>query len=503
MKCKFCQAEMDETDTICPECGKLQEQQLPAEETAAELTEQQEILEETPVAETPESSAEEGAEAPAEEAATQIQEGIKATPGKIALAVVASVLVLALLVALVVGGMSGKTDAADPTDGADATEETVPATIPADGNPDDVTCKGTYTVSDEEITAAMDTVVAEMGDKKLTLDQLQAYYWAEAGAYYSQYGESAIYFGLDFTQPLDTQICPLYEDLTLTWQQFFLMCALDKWHVFNAVLNDADAEGYVPEEAFQEYVQALPENFESAAVSQGAASAQDYVSRVAGAGCSLDAYLNYVVEYNKSQLYYSEVCSRITATAEEVEAEFTENQDLYAEEGVTKDSGKYVDVRHILLMPEDENAETGEDGYPVYSDEAWAACEAEAKRIYEEWLAGDKSEDSFAQYAKDHSVDGSASVGGLYENVAKGQMVENFENWCFDEVRQVGDHGLVKTQYGYHIMFFSGSAEIWYASAEADVIEAKADLVVSAALEKHPMEVDYSKIKLGLVEMSY
>ena len=33
-------------------------------------------------------------------------------------------------------------------------------------------------------------------------------------------------------------------------------------------------------------------------------------------------------------------------------------------------------------------------------------------------------------------------------------MVEEFEDWCFDEARQPGDHGIVKTSYGYHIMYF-------------------------------------------------
>ena len=33
-------------------------------------------------------------------------------------------------------------------------------------------------------------------------------------------------------------------------------------------------------------------------------------------------------------------------------------------------------------------------------------------------------------------------------------MVDAFDKWCFDEARQPGDHGIVKTSYGYHIMYF-------------------------------------------------
>jgi hypothetical protein len=41
-------------------------------------------------------------------------------------------------------------------------------------------------------------------------------------------------------------------------------------------------------------------------------------------------------------------------------------------------------------------------------------------------------------------------------------MVESFENWCFDESRKAGDHGMVETTYGYHIMYYVGDSETNY-----------------------------------------
>ena len=49
--------------------------------------------------------------------------------------------------------------------------------------------------------------------------------------------------------------------------------------------------------------------------------------------------------------------------------------------------------------------------------------------------------------------------GGIYENIQRDQMVKEFEDWCFDEARQPGDSGIVKTKYGYHIMYFVGDGE--------------------------------------------
>lgn len=119
-----------------------------------------------------------------------------------------------------------------------------------------------------------------------------------------------------------------------------------------------------------------------------------------------------------------------------------------------KNSMAFVDVRHILVMP--EGGTTAEDGTTTYSDDEWAAAYTEAEAILNEWLAGDKTEDSFAALANEYSDDNNGNVtnGGIYTDVYLGQMVKNFENWCFDSSRQTGDYDIVQTPFGYHIMYF-------------------------------------------------
>ncbi|MBQ2861350.1 MAG: peptidylprolyl isomerase [Oscillospiraceae bacterium] len=118
------------------------------------------------------------------------------------------------------------------------------------------------------------------------------------------------------------------------------------------------------------------------------------------------------------------------------------------EERVSADYN-YVDVRHVLVMPEE-----AEDG--TKTEEAWTAAEAKAAEVLAEYLEGEMTEESFAELAKKYSEDGNAATGGLYENVYKGQMVTEFNDWCFDPARQVGDTGVVKTRFGYHVMYFNG-----------------------------------------------
>ena len=109
----------------------------------------------------------------------------------------------------------------------------------------------------------------------------------------------------------------------------------------------------------------------------------------------------------------------------------------------------------------------------TYTDAAWTAAEQKAQSLLDEWKVGEHTEDSFAFLAAENSADtGSASNGGLYEEVYPGQMVDAFDAWCFDAARQPGDTGIVKTEYGYHVMYFSSVCEhpYWYVRAESDYL---------------------------------
>ena len=117
-------------------------------------------------------------------------------------------------------------------------------------------------------------------------------------------------------------------------------------------------------------------------------------------------------------------------------------------------------------------------------------------------LAGEKTEESFGTLAGEKTEDtGSKSTGGLYTGVKKGDMVAEFDAWCFDEVRVVGDYGIVKTQYGYHIMYFSGSEDIWYAEARNAYISDESNKFVEKVLTAHPIDVDFKKIVLAVVKV--
>ncbi len=118
---------------------------------------------------------------------------------------------------------------------------------------------------------------------------------------------------------------------------------------------------------------------------------------------------------------------------------------------------KLAQVRHILIKAEaDENGE--------YTDEAKAAAKARAEELYAEWKAGPATEESFAEMANEYSEDtGSNTNGGLYDSVRKGQMVEEFDEFCFAGHKS-GDTAIVYGESGsyagYHIIYYVGEGEL-------------------------------------------
>ena len=95
-----------------------------------------------------------------------------------------------------------------------------------------------------------------------------------------------------------------------------------------------------------------------------------------------------------------------------------------------------------------------------------------ANELLQQYNDGEKTEDAFAALAVANSTDpGSASNGGLYSNIYKGEMVPSFEDWCFDPARQSGDTGIVESSNGYHVMYFveTNPQPYWYYKADLDL----------------------------------
>ena len=471
MNCKFCQAELEPNSSVCPECGK-----------------------------------------------DNLKDSLKGL--KITALVLACTLMLTVLIGLVIYGITGSFF------GIGSNQSTVTYTVS--------TSEGLVTVTDKELEKHMDAVAVTMGDYQMTNRELQLYYWMSA----MTYGEEA-----DMTQPLSEQIYD--EETGKTYEEYFLEKAVEAWQEVTLMSSAAKEAGFELTQYYKDYLADMEPAIQEYVdyyqyYGYPIEDVDDYIQLQYGPGCDFETYYNYCYNYYLGGLYWTDMMKNLTVTDQELEEYFAENETALKEDyaiPVTKDYGELVDlriltvaavteevtdadgnttsiedpeatlkkveelydqyvngvkteesfielveknsadtststtgglytdlyagclaevdVRHILIMP--EGGTLNEDGKTyTYTEEEWADAYAEAESILNMWLEGEMTAKSFGALANEYSDDkeGYVTDGGLYLDVYMGEMVEEFDAWCFDINRKEGDYDIIKTVYGYHIMYF-------------------------------------------------
>ena len=490
MKCKFCFAELEEDVTVCPLCGKeltepeenIPAEETPAEEVPSEVTTEEEAAEETPVeAETAEEDTVEEeilAEKPAENK--------KKGKGWIIALAVTGLVVLALALTGVVLHFMGYADDVLRVFGI---------------GKNDIYYKDSYTVSDEKVNKASDTVIATLGDQKLTVGELQAHYWPGVINFVNYYGA---YMGVDISKPFSEQI---YDQETgMTFEQLFLDLALESWKDRATWVQMAKDNGFTLTAEQQSEMDGIPELIQNLATESGYTDLDAFIAKEFYPGCTLEDYLNYYEANFIYICYMNSLENTLIPTQADIEEYYTLREEAFKQNKHSKEDGLYYDVRHILI-PIDGGTDAG-DGTKIYSDEDWANCLAKAQKVLDDFIAANGTESDFAEWAGDLSADpGSANNGGLYSNLTKNYgFIADFEAWYVDESRKPGDTGLVKntqsSTQGYHVMYFSGSEPIWQREAAAAIFEEKSNALYEETAKKWPMEVNYKKIVLGQLDLT-
>ena len=367
----------------------------------------------------------------------------------------------------------------------ETTEETVPVTVPEDGDPENVTCQGSYSHAGKT-----DAVVGRIGDEILTNGQLAVWYWAEVASYC----QSGAAIQPDYNQGLDTQGCEI-DDSVNSWQQYFLQLALDRWHTAQALVLQGEDEGLPVEEAHQPdpvkyetylvdtpatkylyryeksftpntmhqaYLDGMPQMLAELGGEKGyadlAALAQE------GFGSTEKNLLHWADLLNRGYMYFTNLSYFIEVTEDEIQ------------ECAEASEGKTVDIRVIRVD----------------------SSKGSAEKLLAQWKRGHYvTEATFADMARKNSDDeGSCINGGAYKEIRKGQLEPELENWCFAEGRKVGDTTVLSSGGSSYILYFSGSKTLGEAEAEEQLTAEKQTAILTEAREKYPMEVDYSLIAL-------
>ncbi len=464
MECKFCNAPLEEGMERCPECGRNQTEEVAAEEVCT--------CEETCQCE----------ETCTCEEACECEETCEETPKK-KMGLGAWVLTVLLAALIALGAVFSYNYFTKDTEEADPAADV------------SITGGGSYYAGEEGVTEEQRaTVVASVskngllrslkqtfgltgpGKEGLTNEMLAVYYWDGFYSFYNNYGYYASIMGLD---PLAMDTVQYTEGQT--WQEHFLSNALNNYWNFTAICAAAEAEGY----------ELSPDMEADYATTRANLSAMEGIDELLvatyGEGVTLDEYLEYLRLQYISSGYMNDKVAAITVTDEEAITHYEANMDTYHENGIQRPAEGTV-----------------------------RESEAMAEDVYAQWQAGAATEDAFAQLANTYSMDpGSNEQGGLYENVYEGQMVPQFNDWCFDEARKPGDTGIVETSYGHHVMYFvskneDGTVNVrhillesddpneWLTLVKEDLTSQKADAILADARKQYAVDYDLSRIVLPM-----
>ena len=152
------------------------------------------------------------------------------------------------------------------------------------------------------------------------------------------------------------------------------------------------------------------------------------------------------------------------------------------------------DVRHILIQfPTDENGKTKK-----LTDAEKAKYKANAQAILDEYLKN-PTEENFAALAKEKTADtGSKDNGGLYEDLnSSTNFVQPFKDWYLDSSRKAGDTGIIESDYGYHVMYYSKAKGVsWEESVKTTIVNEKIEAFYTEKVDALITSVDANSLVL-------
>jgi hypothetical protein len=251
-----------------------------------------------------------------------------------------------------------------------------------------------------------------------------------------------------------------YEDKT--WGEYIIDSAEIQMQDVYILSSLAETAGTQLSTKNQDAIDSFYTSLASSAASYSM-SADDYLKSMYGEKMTQDLFKPIITRYLLANQYMTDLESGYTFTDEELNAYHEENPGSYT-------GADLPIVRHILFL-----APKGVSGYTDATEQELTDAKAKADAA----LAQITSLDTMVSVGDAALADGSAVEATQY-TVAKGQMVTEFENWCYDASRKAGDKAVVQTEYGYHVMYFIGTEKDWKADAVSALTDTKyADYIKS------------------------
>ena len=174
-----------------------------------------------------------------------------------------------------------------------------------------------------------------------------------------------------------------------------------------------------------------------------------------------EEYAKWLAEADRKEFDVKSFPVETTTTVDGKEVKVVDSYNVIMYLSTNENVKKHGNVRHVLIQFEQSLDDKG--NYTV-TDEAKKAAKEEAEKLYTAWKDAGATKADFIKMAKDNSDDAGVTENeGLYEDIhPSSQYLTQFRDWAVDAKRVEGDHGIVETSDGYHIMYFEGYSDETY-----------------------------------------
>ncbi|MGI6753273.1 MAG: peptidylprolyl isomerase [Eubacteriales bacterium] len=153
------------------------------------------------------------------------------------------------------------------------------------------------------------------------------------------------------------------------------------------------------------------------------------------------------------------------------------------------DNGYSVTVYYMTSPMSRDEQLTRNVGHILFKHDTHEDAKTEAERVLDLYQSGEMTKEAFEELADEYNEDSS----NFYTGVVRGQMVEEFNDWLFDESRVVGDVGIVETTYGYHIMYYDGEGgPAWYIDVKDAIAAERTESWVAEKQDQYGVTINRS-----------
>lgn len=266
----------------------------------------------------------------------------------------------------------------------------------------------------------------KIGDRTISAGEYN-YFCVSAFQEMSTYAQYGYYPATDAGTLNLSATCDLTENGAGTWEDYLVEYVLDDIRSNYILCELAKEKGFSISDETAANIDASMADIILQAESYGL-TGDSFIEQYCGDQMTVERFRQIIESYYLAEMFSTD---------------FLENYEF------SEDELRLPTVRHILYGAP-RNGLREEDASEEEIAEALAKAEETISLIngYEDMvLIGDQ-----------HTRDETALESAEY-TVSRGEMVKEFEEWCFDPAREIGDKEIVRTDFGFHVMYFVGTKE--------------------------------------------